>query len=247
MKQRLSGANVVVWKFMTVKWGDSDVGRQALNMRRAANTIGGITPPIFCSWRNGFICKTMEVAYPETWDYRKAELALQPLWRVREEYIYHLQPKFTAKNLYEFLYENSSVLLGRVPSVAELDVWYGDAHEATHGDCTLENTLVAADRTYRFIDWQPFRRPFVPAHRDVDYGKMIQSVLGWPSNPRDPAVVWIRPVMRILEQHPNAWLWACVHYERIKLRVTSYNEKTECDRYIRFVLSIKDGLEGLPL
>jgi hypothetical protein len=99
----------------------------------------------------------------------------------------------------------------------------------THGDPTLGNTMLKENMEIRLIDPLP-PKGMVPSLPEIDYGKVLQSVLGWES-----VVVGKSPNVRHMERleyfkyslHCNgssmnhAWFWCGIHL----LRILPYAEK----------------------
>lgn len=202
MKMKLSGQKVYVTPLFTIKTGEHMRLQHAV-MQRVPNLAAR-------TYRIGpdtYAMPTYRACDP--WDWRVVEKDLKTVWAMNEEDLLPAgQPVFSSKALYDFLAYCNSDLLRAMPSSAYLDLRYGTANEATHGDCTAQNTVMDGCR-YRYIDWLWYRRPFIPAHRAVDYGKMMQSVM---------ESEWGNP-WRLQEVEPDAAFWAGVHFERMCLRL----------------------------
>lgn len=242
MKRELSGSRVIVLPFVTYKSGEIDVRLQGWNMQRAHVWIPSVAPKIYKVFGKRYLMETLRPLQPPL-DIDLLESQLKKIWCLNESAIYRRQPRFSAYTLISFLTRYNSPIAGYVRSNAqELGDLYRSSAEATHGDLTIDNVMIGRDGGYRFIDWQPFRRKFIPAHRDVDYGKLVQSYLGWPgmNNPSPPGS--LNPALRIMDEHPYAWLWACVHYERIKLRLHNEAHKQMCDGLISMIISMQRSL-----
>ena len=131
-------------------------------------------------------------------------------------------PDFDIQQLYSFMHDYGppAVFNSTLPPMQFVQIVYKNCHEATHGDPTEQNTLQGKNG-YVFIDWQWHRRPFLPAHRDVDYGKILQSIVVKEET-------W--NALELLRVSPAAWLWCSVHFMRIAKRDAS--RKAWCDRQI---------------
>lgn len=129
-------------------------------------------------------------------------------------------PQYNYPALREFLEDTNSALTCHADLMCNEITIYALADEMTHGDCTFENCMRRGDSTLVLIDWQPYRRPFVPPHRVVDYAKVFQSLLGtrkfMPGNDDS-----LDAVARL---HPHVWFWAGIHFERIWKRAVAADD-----------------------
>jgi hypothetical protein len=229
MKMPLSQTSIKVLPLITFKWGP-DTLKQATVMSRVRRYIEPrLAPPVLWSWSNGYAMPTYKNNSSYHW--LVAELGLSVVWTKRERMLLE-GPQFDPEALDEFLEGCESPLLGLL-SKPHLDLYYRHADEATHGDCTAENTLARGyARSDVFIDWQWQRRPFIPAHRAVDYGKLMQSLLGWETL----GTANHQEIKELLRRCPDAWFWCGVHLERILKRSTNAAVTQWCETNVRLCI-----------
>jgi hypothetical protein len=253
MRRSLSGDRVIALPTgHHFKIGSLEVGRQARVMRKANALVPGIAAPVIACGERWHLTKTMpmlqEVEFGETrLDIcRLTHLAidrLSAIWSCNEEELYvpqrqgEAQPTFQQSALVRYLHERGAAMLfNYLPNMFDKLLEYCGADEATHGDCTFENMVFNVDvreNPVCFIDWLPYRRPYLPAHRDVDYGKLIQGLLGWNLNNFSRARLGL--VRTLMAQRPMAGFWACVHYERIMARTNDRQIHLNCHANIQLL------------
>lgn len=216
MQMELSGHHVYVLPFVTLKGGDLKVGMQGAVMQRVNEHFPDLAPRIYKRWDYAYLMRTLK-NNNKRWSWRLAEACLVEVWNHPENVLYPNAKPFNPDALVQWLEKNMQKRILDVISQARL-LHYGAYNEATHGDCTMENSFTQW-HGMSFIDWQPFRHEYIPAHRDVDYGKMLQSVLGWEHvKATGGSGEWLQGAKDILRACPMAWFWAAVHFERIRLR-----------------------------
>jgi hypothetical protein len=236
-KQELSGHNVKVLPGVTFKWGDWTVGRQAQVMTYASSVVPSLVPRIFAKGDTWYAMQTKQPL--RNWNWPHAERALEPLWAMPEHLVLGTSERpFDVDWLHGYIVNARPphAFFDHMPSDPYLRLRYGNANEATHGDPTHANTLSG----YCFIDWQFRRQQYLPAHRSVDYGKFMQSVLGWDIGLADMDVVgatW--QAEEIMNREPDAWFWCAIHFMRIKARAKSDLLKKVCDERIAFCIWLR--------
>jgi hypothetical protein len=114
-----------------------------------------------------------------------------------------------------------------------------------HGDSTLANVMLR-HREVVLIDPLAPEGRYIPSYDDVDFGKLLQSCLGWESILQGtPEVAYWTPDM--YEFPPNAWYWASVHCARIMARakrtdIYAWAERTSYEASVRYGRSL--GLQS---
>jgi hypothetical protein len=97
-----------------------------------------------------------------------------------------------------------------------------NAYCMTHGDCTLANVMVSDGGRIRLIDPLPPGGK-IPGLKEVDYGKLLQSCLGWEgliskqSSPTSAELLTAELMIGLPSQdmQNKAWFWCGVHLLRI--------------------------------
>lgn len=87
---------------------------------------------------------------------------------------------------------------------------------ATHGDAALANVMLRHGEIVLIDPIQPIGK--VPPLREVDYGKMLQSALGWEGIMHGRKYKTEHLIADVLAEVPDvkkAWFWATVHLVRI--------------------------------
>jgi hypothetical protein len=163
------------------------------------------------------------------WNWQKAEAIMKLYWYLPERWFYPKAYTFNATRLLNYIEERGWIRRLAIPSIKELRAGYGHASSLTHGDLTNENTVIDLQGNYKLVDWQAARHSYIPAHRDVDYGKLIQSLLGWTDAARQG---WneenVQEIQEILRIAPMAAFWAEIHFMRIEARATETWQKDLC-------------------
>lgn len=218
-KQKLSGQSVAVLPGWTLKWGPG-AKAQGDHMYRVECTpgISHLTPKIYMAFGNVYVMETL--AGIDKYHWRTAASRLEPLWAMSEKVLLPNVLPFDTRALVSFLGEYDAPKVFGPPPMQLIGIVYKNCDEATHGDPTEQNTKRRRD-DYVFIDWQWHRRQFLPAHRDVDYGKLLQSII-------IKEETWNG--LELLHVAPAAWFWCCVHFMRIAKRDPT--RKSWCDRQI---------------
>lgn len=118
------------------------------------------------------------------------------------------------------------LFLGKVQAPADLSKWLRRvamrtfAPSAIHGDATFGNAARTTPGELRLLDPLPYS-PKIPASRLVDYGKLLQSILGWEFAPAAPP--WDMNVLGLelcrglsVQDVDVIHFWAAVALQRIK-------------------------------
>lgn len=222
MKRSLSGETVHVLSFLTLKRGSPLVARQGVAMQRIGAVLSNSVPDIYWVGSTWYLMQTIKetlapVGYLD-WNWRSVQRAMASYWIMPERWIYP-DVGFRPKLLFEYIEEQGWSSMTSIPSLSYFILNYNGMPRLTHGDLTHENTIIQPNGVYKFIDWQAQRHPYIPAHKDVDYGKLLQSLLGWDeesSRALDPKRS--RDVRDLLRVAPMAWFWCAIHFMRIKKR-----------------------------
>lgn len=233
VKRQLSGATIKIMPFITIKSGGPEVGLQGERMRAIGKHFPQLVPKIYVVGNTSYVMQTLEsTKMYGPWNIIQI---LKPLWNCPEEKIYGEQPKFNPIATQDFLKKVDSPLLYFMPSYSYMMLRYGGINEATHGDPTHENTLLRNDEVC-FIDWQPNRYNFRPPHRDVDIGRIMQSMLGWRNiGRRSPFKV--AAARAIHGVYPDAWFWCAFNFERIRATANDSAMEKWCREQVLFTIN----------
>jgi hypothetical protein len=240
MKRALSGDRLCVLSFLALKSGSPLVARQGHTMRLIHALQPHHLPKIYWVGKTGYAMQRIrESMGPEsyrTWDWQTAARSMEVYWYMPENWFYENAPPFNAVSLLNYIEQQGWVKDMELPAVGLLRSLYeNELPRLTHGDLTHENTVIEYTRIYKFIDWQAQRHPYIPPHSDVDYGKMLQSLMGWDkdSQLRRNAETEFQ-IRLLLEERPMAWFWAAVHFMRIKVRAKEDWQRQICDENIDY-------------
>jgi hypothetical protein len=238
MKRSLSGDKVHVHSFLTLKRGSPLVAQQGAVMHAIELLLDNHVPEIYHVGRTWYLMETVKrslapVGYLE-WKWDVAALCMGTYWTIPESWVYPIAPRFDIVQLYGYIEAQGWSSAASIPSPAELSNRYlNTTPRLTHGDLTHENTIIQPNGNYKFIDWQAQRHPYIPPHRDVDYGKLLQSLLGWSEDSGIPHAPK-EEIQILLRAAPLAWFWCAIHFMRIKVRSQEGWQHDVCDRNIDF-------------
>jgi len=239
LKRELSGCTVRILPFVTIKTGNADTALQGRKMMGLREQLGGgfegMIPRVYKVWSNGYAMQTLESIPRAEWDWKTVYFMCMKLWCKKESDFYTNAPRFNEYATWSYLARMKSPLLHFMPSQPWFKLRYSAADELTHGDPTHENTMINGDR-YALIDWQSVRRSFRPAHRDVDCGRLLQSILGW-RNVGERYSGNIMAARELLAREPNCWFWACFNYERIRSTTKDKAMQTWCASQSMFIIN----------
>ncbi len=249
MRRDLSGDHVFALPRWYLKVGSADVGRQGLVMRRANELVDGIAPKVVKFGKHWHLTERLWGQSSKLNCSRVTHMLIErliPIWDTNEQDLYDLSfgikyLPFSVEALVDYLQKQGACwLFGMFPNVVTRLQSYKHATEATHGDCTFENALLdfTKPNPICLIDWMPYRREYLPAHRDVDYGKIMQGLLGWRLDNFKHDRENLSMVSSILQERPMAGFWACIHYERIKARSTDTMVDKVCDTNIEIIFRL---------
>jgi hypothetical protein len=240
MKRSLSGESVHVSSLCTIKWGSPMVAQQGLVMRRIGMWQPEHLPRIYHVGETWYAMQTIHQslgppAYRK-WDWRKAAVAMSHYWFMPEDWFYRAAPMFKSHLLLEYIEEQGWSRDIELPRLAELQKLYeNEEPRLTHGDLTHENTVIERTMVYKFIDWQAQRHPYIAPHSDVDYGKIMQSLIGWGKDSHcSRTEETARDIREIIASCPMAPFWCAVHFMRIKVRAKEAWQKEVCDENIDY-------------
>jgi hypothetical protein len=211
MRRILSGACIHVLPLVTIKNGPK-CGAQGKLMER----IKGPVPKIYLRWKTGYMMETLQ-PLGNPWYWRTNEKILHEyVWKHNEAPMLGRQPRFDYTKTLYYLESMRSPLLQHhaLPKYAHMNRVYSHATEWTHGDPTHENTM-QKNGIYRLLDWQSDRANFRPAHRDADYGRLLQSLFGW-NNVNATNEDFITQAKFLMRERRMAWFWCCFNFERIR-------------------------------
>jgi hypothetical protein len=229
-KQKLSKQSVLVLPGWTFKWGPG-AKEQGELMYKVEQTQGieHLTPKIYMAFGGTYAMRTLRK--PQVWTWRLAADKLKALWAFPEDALLVNQPKFDPEALERYIDAYEPPALFRRAQLPTPLIWelYRRKSEAVHGDPTEQNTMVDSGGNYVFIDWQWHRRPYLPAHRDIDYGKLLQSVIVREE---------LTPALALLHVSPAAWYWAAIHFMRIANRDATM--RIWCDRQIEKCVWVRE-------
>lgn len=240
MKRTLSGERITDLSFCMLKSGSSMVAEQGHVMREIYKMLPHHLPKIYYVGKTWYAMQTItESCGPpgyRVWDWKIAARSMGTYWVIPEKWIYRNAPEFDPIKLYEYIEEQGWLNQIYIPSMAILEYNYARMTPyLTHGDCTHENCVIEYSGPYKFIDWQAHRHPYIPGHRDVDYGKMLQSLIGWDEDSHDKRTVENAGEVRLLlKESPMASFWCSVHFMRIKKRAKEQWQKDLCDENIDY-------------
>lgn len=242
MKRTLSGDNLKVYSVLTFKSGSPLVARQGAVMREIYNMNHLFVPRIYWVGSTWYAMQTIhESLGPKVgknrWHWNRASMLMQGYWYMPENWIYDDAPKFKTSLLIQYIDQQGWLKKLHMPTVREIQARYeGELPRLTHGDLTDENTVIQRDGTYKFIDWQAQRHPYIPPHKDVDYGKMLQSLIGWGRDAHLRRTSENSGQVRyLLKECPMAVFWCAVHFMRIKVRAKECWQEDVCDDNIEYL------------
>lgn len=239
MKRSLSGESIHVLPYCTIKHGSVMVAQQGRVMRRIWEWQWENMPRIYCVGKTWYAMETIHQslgppAYRE-WDWRKAVRAMESYWYMPEEWFYREAPLFKPYLLLEYIDEQGWMRDMEIPQLSLLQKMYQDVEpRLTHGDLTHENTVIERTMTYKFIDWQAQRHPYIAPHRDVDYGKVMQSLIGWDRNSQLRTQETALNIRELTTICPMAPFWCAIHFMRIKARTKEAWQRELCDENIDY-------------
>jgi hypothetical protein len=221
-KQQLSGQSVAVLPGLTFKWGPGGKAQGDHMYKIECDArISHLTPKIYMAFGNVYVMQTLRKI--KVWDWREAAARLEVLWGIPEQELLPSMPMFDTRDLERFINEYGPPFEFKktMTPMQFIEIVYRRSNEMTHGDPTAQNTMLGPDGGYTFIDWQWHRRAFLPASRDVDYGKLLQAII---SNEE------LQFAMELLRVAPSAWFWCAIHFMRIANRDPL--RRPWCDRQI---------------
>lgn len=238
MKRNLSGETVHVHSYMTLKRGSPLVGRQGAVMRAVGLMVSHHIPNIYVVGKTWYLMETVKQtlapAGHSDWKWDVAATSMMSYWILPEEWFFPDNPVFDPRKLYDYIHSNGW-MNNNIPTLAFLASRYKEEPRLTHGDLTNENTIIQPSGSYKFIDWQGIRHAYIPGHKDVDYGKLLQSLLGWGrDSERALSDEELREVKALLQICPMAWFWAAIHFMRIKRRAKDDWLREICDLNIDY-------------
>jgi hypothetical protein len=239
MKRSLSGDKVHVHSFLTLKRGSPLVAKQGAVMRDLERMLPNHVPEIYWVGDTWYLMQTIKPSLAPAghydWKWDVAAISMGTYWTMPERWIYPDAPPFSVPRLYDYLETQGWGTMPHIPSPARLANKYGGIPRVTHGDLTHENTIIQRDRTYKFIDWQAQRHPYLPPHKDVDYGKLLQSLLGWDMDSgKLVSINQQQEIKNLLQVAPLAWFWCSIHFMRIKVRAKDDWLRAICDENIDY-------------
>jgi hypothetical protein len=246
MKRNLSGETVSVHSYLTLKSGSALVGRQGAVMRAIGKMLPHHLPRIYCVGKTWYLMETVKetlapAGHPKfDWKWDVAAISMGTYWNLPEHWFFPDNPVFDVRKLYDYI-EEQHWLTNSIPTMAFLANRYKDEPRLTHGDLTNENTIIQPSGYYKFIDWMGIRHPYISGHKDVDYGKLLQSLLGWGRNSaRSLSIKEGREVKILLKTCPMAWFWCAIHFMRIKNRAREDWLRDICDLNIDYCFYLSE-------
>jgi hypothetical protein len=240
MKRQLSGDRIHILSFSTLKSGSPLVAQQGYVMRAIYAMEPSYIPKIYWIGKDWYVMQTIRQSLgPEsyrTWDWKEAARSMSRYWYMPENWFYQNSLAFDAMHLFNYIEEHWGVGNLDMPSIHYLKFLYENSPaKLTHGDLTHENTVIEYTKTYKFIDWQAQRHSYIPPHKDVDYGKMLQSLIGWDKDSMKLRTLEsAREIRALLDECPMASFWCAIHFMRIKARAKEYWQKDLCDENIDY-------------
>jgi len=240
MKRNLSGENILVTPFFTVKSGSPLVAEQGRVMLEIGDYQPLNVPRIYWLGKSSYVMETIKQSlgppiYRE-WHWRIAEASMKNYWFIPEKWIHKNAPIYSARKTFEYIESQGWLNEITLPSLPFLQLYYENIPAClTHGDLTHENTVIERTKIYKFIDWQAKRHDYIPPHKDVDYGKLLQSLIGWDKNsPQQRTKFHAAHVRAIMKECHMAPFWCAVHFMRIKVRAKEDWQKEICDDNIDY-------------